>query len=114
MDFLIQAVGIVCIELSVVTYLRFTSCHKLRGLRQLKTLCSVNNELQRKWKEAVLLHLITIPTFAWTDERKYEHLSQFSLIEPRISLLRAVLLLIQPHSVVHGSVIVGSSTCSCR
>jgi len=38
-------------------------------------LCSVNNELQWTWKEAVLLHLITISTLAWTDERKYEHLS---------------------------------------
>jgi hypothetical protein len=45
-DFLIQAVGVVCIELSVVTYLWFTGSHKLLRLRQWMALCSVNNELK--------------------------------------------------------------------
>jgi len=77
-------------------------------------LCSVNNELQWMWKEAVLLHLITVSTFAWTDERKYEHPSLVCLwpkTEPRIPSLWAVMRPILPHSLVQGSVIAGSSTC---
>jgi glucose-6-phosphate isomerase len=75
-------------------------------------LSSVNNELQWTWKEAVLRHLVTISTFAWTDKRKHEHLSVaclWSKIEPRVSLLWAVLLFILPHCLLQGSVITGSS-----